>query len=240
MPDYMLMVLENETEHAAQSPTAMAGLIEQRARFVGRLRSAGQLRDHGRFRPSREGKRARRHGARLAVEGGPFVQAGAEGGKALGAFYWVQASTVEEATQLAIECPALPSDQIDVRPVMKGVGDPDKEAKPGKIFGFVVLGNAVAEDAWVGVMDRIDAETSVNLPDSFMGGVRLEPPTSGRRVETRGGRRAMFDGPFLESKEVIGGLFFVRVTSHDDALRWFADSRHGVHGAIEIRELWRS
>jgi len=104
----------------------------------------------------------------------------------------------------------------------------------------VVLGNAVAEDGWVAVMDRIDAETSVNLPDSFLGGVRLEPPTSGRRVETRGGRRAMFDGPFLESKEVIGGLFFVRVTSQDDALRWFAESRHGVHGAIEIRELWRS
>src|SRR6185436_7475421 len=141
MPDYMLMVLENEAEHAAQSPTVMAGLIEQRARFVDRLDRAGKLRDHGRFRPTKEGKRARRDGARLAIEGGPF----AENGVAMGAFYWVQASDVAEATQLAIECPALGSDQIDVRPVMKGRGDPDKEAKPGKIFGVVVLGNAVAE-----------------------------------------------------------------------------------------------
>jgi hypothetical protein len=235
----MLMVLENEAEHAAQSPTAMAELIEQRAQFAGRLSRAGKLRDHGRFRPSKEGTRARRDGARLAVEGGPFAEGG-EGGKALGAFYWVQAASVDEATQLAVECPALASDQIDVRPVMKGRGDAEKEAKPGKIFAFVVLGNAVAEDGWVGVMDRIDAETHANLPDSFLGGVRLEPPSSGRRVETRGGRRAMFDGPFLESKEVIGGLFFVRVTSHDDAVRWLAATRHGVHGAIEIRELWRS
>lgn len=236
MPDYMLMVLENEAEHAAQSPTVMAGLIEQRAQFVGRLRGTGKLRDHGRFRPTKEGKRARRVGARLAVEGGPF----AEDGRALGSFYWVQANSVEEATQLAIECPVLASDQIDVRPVMKGRGDPDKEAKPGKIFGVVVLGNAVAEDGWIDVMDRIDAETHANLPDSFVGGVRLEPPSSGRRVETRGGRRAMFDGPFLESKEVIGGLFFVRVTGHDDVVRWLANTRHGVHGAVEIRELWRS
>jgi hypothetical protein len=236
MPDYMLMVLENEAEHAAQPPAVMAGLIEQRAQFVGRLLRAGKLRDHGRLRPSKEGRRARRDGARLAVEGGPF----AEDGKAIGAFYWVQATSVDEATQLAIDCPALASDHIDVRPVMKGRGDPDKEAKPGKIFGFVVLGNAVAEEGWVDVMDRIDDETHANLPDSFLGGVRLEHPSSGRRVETRGGRRAMFDGPFLESKEVIGGLFFVRVTGHDDAIRWLANTRHGVHGAIEIRELWRS
>src|SRR5262245_729217 len=45
--------------------------------------------------------------------------------------------------------------------------------------------------------------------DRFDEGHEVQPPTSGRRVATRGERRAMFDGPFLESKEVIGGLFFV-------------------------------
>jgi hypothetical protein len=177
------------------------------------------------------------HGdGRFAVEGGPFV----EEGRALGAYYWVEAAGAEEAAALALECPTLAADQIDVRPLMKGRGDPDKESKPGKIFGMVVLGNAVTEAGWTEVMDRIDDETHANLPDSFVGGVRLQPPRSGRRVETRGGRRAMFDGPFLESKEVIGGLFFVRATSHQEAVRWLAETRHGLHGAIEIRELWRS
>jgi hypothetical protein len=238
MPDYMLMVLENEAEHAAQAPAAMAELIEKRAQFAGHLRRAGKLRDHGRLRPSKEGARARRDGPRLTlkVEGGPF----AEDGRALGGFYWLQTASLDEAAQLAVECPALASDEIDIRPIMKGVGDSDRDAKPGKIFGFVVLGNAVAEDGWVAVMDRIDAETHANLPDSFAGGVRLEPPSAGRRVETRGGRRAMFDGPFLESKEVIGGLFFVRATSQDDAVHWLAQTRHAVYGAIEIRELWRT
>ena len=232
----MLMVLENEDEHAAQSPTVMAELIEKRAQFVGDLRRTGQLRDHGRFRPSKEGKRVRRDAERLLIQGGPF----AEDGKALGAYYWVEAGSVEEAAQLATRCAVLASDQVDVRPLMKGRVEPDKEAKPGKIFGFVVLGNAVTEEGWVKVMDRIDAETQSGLPDSFLGGVRLQPPTSGRRVATRGGRRAMFDGPFLESKEVVGGLFFVRVTSVDEAVQWAGDTRHGVHGTLEIRELWRS
>jgi hypothetical protein len=229
------MVLENEDEHAAQAPAAMAELIESRRAFVDRLRRAGRLRDHGRFRPSREAKRVRRVAERLEVEGGPF----AEDGKTLGEYYWVEAGSVEEAAGLAVDCPALASDQIDVRPLMKGLVQPEKEAKPGKIFGCVVLGNAVTEEGWVKLMDRIDDETHKDLPASFLGGVRLQPPKSGRSVATRGERRAMFDGPFLESKEVIGGLFLIRVTSLHEAVRGVGDTRHGVHGALEIRELWR-
>lgn len=236
MADYMLMVLENEDAHAAESPKAIAELIDERARYVAGLREAGRLRDGGRLRPSREGKRVRRAGAGLEVEDGPF----AEEGKALAGYYWVAADSVEAAAKLAMACPALPSDAVDVRPVMKGEVVSDKDAKPGKVFAFAVTGNTTTEEAWVKVMDRIDAETGSFPPAAFLGGVRLEPPKRGRRVATRGERRAMFDGPFLESKEVIGGLFFLRMTSSEEAVRWAAETRFVVHGALEIRELWRT
>ncbi len=231
MTEYMVMVLEDEAAHAAQPPQAMAELIEKRARFADELRRAGRLVDAGRFRPSREGKRVRPN----RVEDGPF--AGED--KALGAYYWVKAGSVDEAAKLAANCPTLPTDAIDVRPLMKGHVDADKDAKPGKLFGFAVLGNAPNEDAWVQVMDRIDRETSApsqTLPASFLGGVRLQPPTSGKLVE----RRATFDGPFLESKEVIGGVFFMRWTSLEDAVAWAGSAPFVAHGALEIRELWRS
>src|SRR5262245_51062629 len=137
MADYMLMVLEREEAHAAQSPKAMAELIEKRARFADGLRRAGRLRDSGRFRSSKEGKRVRRDGDRLQVQDGPF----AEDGQALAGYYWVEAGSVEEAAQLAKECPALDADEVEVRPLMKAWIQPDKEAKPGKIFGCVVLGS---------------------------------------------------------------------------------------------------
>jgi hypothetical protein len=79
-------------------------------------------------------------------------------------------------------------------------------------------------------MDVIDAETRDSFPaTAFAGGNRLRPP-----------RRAMFDGPFLESKEIVGGVFLLRLASLEDAVRWAAASRFVVHGALEIRELWRS
>ena len=233
MSDYLLMVLEDERAHAAQAPRAIAELIVQRAQFADELRRAGQLRDRGRFRPSREGKRVRRRGD---VDHGPFP-----GDRALAAYYWVEAQTLDDAAALASRIPALASDQVDVRPLMKGGIRADKEAKPGKVFAFAVLGNASSEEAWEQVMDRIDAETKDAFPASAaVGGNRLQPPSAGRRVATHGDRRAMFDGPFLESKEVIGGVFFLRMMTMDDALRWAARSRFVVHGALEIRELWRS
>jgi hypothetical protein len=230
------MTREDEHAHASQSPKAMSELIEKSATYAAELRRAGRLNDSGRLRPSKEGKRVRREGDRLEVRDGPF----AEDGKTLGGYCWVQAS-LEEATELAAKAPVLPTDEIDLRPVMKGMCPKDKEAKPGKLFACVVLGSTKTEEAWVEVMDRIDEETRGRFPEaSFLGGLRLEPPRSGRRIVTRGERRATFDGPFLESKEVIGGLFFVRMTSIEDAVRWAAETPFVVHGALEIRELWRT
>jgi len=238
MASYLLIALEDEGAHAAEPPGAVAALIERRARFVEELRRTGRLVDAGRFRPSREGRRVRLEAGRLRVEDGPF----ADGGAAVGGFCAVEAPGLEEAVAVAAGWPGLPSDDLEVRPLTNGSHlVPDKEARPGKIFGFLVLGEAPTEDAWVRVMDRIEADTGGRFPaDSFLGGGRLHPPTSGRRLATRGERRATLDGPFLESKEVIGGLFFLRLASLEDAVRWAADSRFVVHGALEIRELWRS
>jgi hypothetical protein len=236
MSDFLLMVLEDERVHAAQSPQAIADLIAQRAQFADELRRAGGLRDSGRFRPSREAKRVRKQGDELHVEDGPFA-----GDHALAAYYWIDAPSLDDAAALAHRIPALACDQIHVRPLMKGGVAADKDAKPGKLFAFAVLGNAASEEAWGQVMDRIDAETQNAFPASAaVGGNRLYPPSAGRRVAARGERRATFDGPFLEAKEVIGGVFFLRMMTIEDAVRWAAASRFVVHGALEIRELWRS
>ena len=237
MTDYLLMTLEDERAHASQSPKAMAELIEKSAAYADELRRDGRLKDRGRFRPSKEGKRLRRLGGRLTVEDGPF----AEEGKALGGYYWVQADSLEEATALALRAPVLPGDAVDVRPLMKGAMPADKEAKPGKLFACAVLGNSKTEQGWVEAMDRVDEQTRGRFSeDSFLGGLRLQPPTRGRRVVARGERHATFDGPFLESKEVIGGLFVVRMTNIDEAVRWASETAFVVHGALEIRELWRT
>jgi hypothetical protein len=237
MADYLLLIFEDEGAHARQSPQAMAELFDARARFAESLRGRGQLEDMACLRPSKDGKRVRRRSDGLQVACGPF----AEGGKALGAYYWVRATSSDQAAEIARECPKLSSDEIDVRPLMKGQGDLGNGAKPGKVFAFVVLGEWATGEQWVAVMDRIDSETSGGFPaDSFVKGVRLQPPNAARQGGSGGERHATVDGPYLECKEVIGGVFVMRMTGLDEAVRWASETRFVVHGSLEIRELWRS
>jgi hypothetical protein len=237
MPEYMILIHEDEGEQARIAPSETKRLIEAHTAYVKSLKSAGAYRDGERLRPSAEGRRIRARAGRAEVEPGPF----ADDNRALAGYYLVRADDLAAAVALAESCPTAPGDTLDVRPLMKGNVRGDKGDARGKTFAFGVLGNAANERGWVEVMDRIDADTSAGFPtEQFLGGVRLEAPGKGRHIVWRGGKRAVMDGPFLESKEVIGGLFFLRLASLDEAVAWAALSKFVVHGALEVRELWRS
>jgi hypothetical protein len=232
MPDYMILIRENETDQQRMAPSETKALVEAHAAYVKQLKAAGAYRDGERLRPSAEGKRV---DARQ-VAAGPF---GDE--QAIAGYYLVKADDLAAAVALAEPCPMSPGDTLDVRPLMGGDVRADKTHRQGKTFAFAVLSSAASEQAWVEVMDRIDADTHGGFPDErFLGGVRLEAPRCGRQIVSRGLKRAVMDGPFLESKEVIGGLFFMRMADLDEAVRWARETKFMRHGALEIRELWRS
>jgi hypothetical protein len=48
---------------------------------------------------------------------------------------------------------------------------------------------------------------------------------------------AVTDGPYAESREVIGGYFLVEANDYDDALRLIEDCPHLEFGSIEIRQI---
>lgn len=48
----------------------------------------------------------------------------------------------------------------------------------------------------------------------------LNPDGKGARVEISGGKRAVVDGPFAETKELIGGFYLIEVASREEAIEW--------------------
>jgi hypothetical protein len=235
MAQFMVMILENEQEERKLAPPETKALVEGRSAYERKLRAVSAYLDGERLRPSSEGRRVSSRDGQPRIDAGPF------GDKALSGYYVLEAEGLDAAVELAEDCPMSPSAELDVRPLMKGKLQPDKTSQQGRVFAFAVLGNAPSEQGWIDVMDRIDESTQDGFPaDRFRGGVRLQEPGRGRRVASAGGRRAVFDGPFLESKEVIGGLFFMRMASLDEAVHWASQSEFVKHGSLEIRELWRS
>jgi len=48
----------------------------------------------------------------------------------------------------------------------------------------------------------------------------LNPAGQGARVGVSGGKRVVLDGPFAESKELVGGFYLIEVKSRDEAIAW--------------------
>jgi hypothetical protein len=67
----------------------------------------------------------------------------------------------------------------------------------------------------------------------------LNPAARGARVEVANGKRHVVDGPFAESKELVGGFYIIEVKSLDEAIQWAlrAPSGMGTDDVLEIRQL---
>lgn len=67
----------------------------------------------------------------------------------------------------------------------------------------------------------------------------LNPAAKGARVAVRDGKRHVVDGPFAESKELVGGFYILDVPSLEDAIQWAlrAPSGMGSDDVLEIRQL---
>ncbi len=65
----------------------------------------------------------------------------------------------------------------------------------------------------------------------------LDPPSAARTVRMRDGHRQVTDGPFIESKEVIGGYYVLDCQDADEALRWAETIPAARYGAVEVRPL---
>ena len=73
---------------------------------------------------------------------------------------------------------------------------------------------------------------------AWITGDQLAPPRRARSVRVRGGKPVVTDGPFVETKEAVGGFDIIECGSLEEAVE--IASRHPVAqtGTIEVRPLW--
>lgn len=58
----------------------------------------------------------------------------------------------------------------------------------------------------------------------------------GARVQVRGGRATVVDGPFAEAKEMVGGYFLIDVATREEALAIAATCPAAQWATVEVRE----
>jgi hypothetical protein len=60
----------------------------------------------------------------------------------------------------------------------------------------------------------------------------------GRVVRGAAGRMIVTDGPFAESKEVLGGFWLLEASSYDEMQAFLKDHPHLEFGSLEVRQIW--
>jgi hypothetical protein len=65
----------------------------------------------------------------------------------------------------------------------------------------------------------------------------LHPPSMGARVSFKEGKPVVTDGPFTESKEVIGGYWMIEVKSREEAIAWAMRCPASASETIEVRQV---
>ncbi|MGH9746316.1 MAG: YciI family protein [Candidatus Acidiferrales bacterium] len=65
----------------------------------------------------------------------------------------------------------------------------------------------------------------------------LLPPSTGARISFSDGKATVTDGPFAESKEVVGGYWIIQVRSRDEAIEWAKRAPMSNNEIIEVRQI---
>lgn len=65
----------------------------------------------------------------------------------------------------------------------------------------------------------------------------LEDASSAKSVRIRHGRQTTLDGPFAETKEVLGGFNLIEAENIDEAVRMAAEFPWAQTGCIEVRAV---
>ena len=95
--------------------------------------------------------------------------------------------------------------------------------------------------------DDVDMETLINqyrafgeevtMAKAFVAGDALQPISTATSVRVRNGETQITDGPFAETKEVLGGYYLLECNDLDEALKWAAKIPTARYGTIEVRPV---
>ncbi len=82
---------------------------------------------------------------------------------------------------------------------------------------------------WIGEMTRRGV---------LQGGGQLRPGREASTVRVRDGEILVTDGPFAETKDLIGGIALLECADLKEAIEVAAAHPLAKHGTIEVRPIW--
>jgi hypothetical protein len=83
--------------------------------------------------------------------------------------------------------------------------------------------------------DSLRYDTELEKSGHYILAAALQSVKKAKTIRNRGGKISIIDGPFAETKEVLGGFIFIDAPDLSAALRIAGDIPMARYGSIEVR-----
>ena len=113
-------------------------------------------------------------------------------------------------------------------------------------YAALIYGDAATEtsgtpEQWATIMQEYnDFGATAGAAGVIGGGEALQPTPTATTIYVKGGKGGELittDGPFAETKEVLGGFYLLDCADLDEAIRWAAQIPGAWHGRVEVRPV---
>ena len=199
----------------------------------------------GGLRPAREAKSLRTQpDGKVLMTDGPFL----ETKEHVGGFWILEAADMDEALawgrKAVVACRApvevralFPSDLTALlarKPLKEGMTQYLAAGHLPENFDPSSVSEAMMHD-----MGALNEEMEAKGVTIFAGG--LHPATESKSLRAQpGGKVLITDGPYLETKEHVGGLTMLEAADMDEALAWARKGALAGRASCEVRAFFRS
>jgi hypothetical protein len=108
-------------------------------------------------------------------------------------------------------------------------------------FMMIMIPN-ISEENWepdaeaIATMSKFNEE--LNKAGVLLALDGLQPSSRGARVAFAAGKPSVTDGPFTESKELIGGYWLIQARSKEEAVEWASRCPANDGDVIEVRQVY--
>ena len=87
------------------------------------------------------------------------------------------------------------------------------------------------------MQEAVQLTHEIDAKSQYLMAAPLHPPATATSVRIREGKRLVTDGPFAETREVLGGFYLIDVDNLDEAIEIAARHSGARVGTVEIRQV---
>lgn len=241
---YMLLIYSPET---AWSPDEWLQCVVKSSGICHELAASQQFHGAAPLHPVATASTVRIRDGQSLITTGPF----AETTEQLGGYYIVDVDNLDEAIAIAGRLPPARKGTVEIRPLFPLEGLPAEASITERLavdpslkqFMFLCyddelawqkLGEAALRSA---MQEAVTLTEQLDAQGRYLSASPLRDSSTATSVRVRNDQRIVTDGPFAETREVLGGYYLILAHSMEEAISIASQHPGARLGAVEVRQV---